>query len=222
MAQAPARRDVRSYNQHCTVARSLDVLGERWTLLIVRDLLIGPKRYKDLLLGLPTIGTNLLAARLRELEEYGMVHRRVLPPPAGSTVYELTPVGQALEPIVLAIGRWGERHLAPARRTDILLPTAFFVGLRMTFRPEAAAGLITTYALRVGDQLFEVRVANGRCTTTEGRTTDPDVLLTLDIATLHALTRQGLTPQAALASGQVILEGDPRALDRFVEMFAVR
>src|SRR2546427_12402137 len=99
----------RSYDQWCAVARSLDVVGERWTLLIVRDLLVGPKRYKDLLIGLPGIGTNLLADRLRELEGAGILRRTVLPPPAGSTVYELTSSGQALEPVILALGRWGAR-----------------------------------------------------------------------------------------------------------------
>src|SRR5919202_4903626 len=100
-----------SYRQYCAVARGLDLVGERWTLLIVRDLLTGPKRYTDLLAGLPGIGTNLLATRLRELEQHGLVARRVLPPPAGSTVYELTDVGQTLEPVVLALGRWGRRLL---------------------------------------------------------------------------------------------------------------
>src|SRR5262252_5679614 len=96
--QQATTRTARSYNQYCAVARGLDVIGERWTLLIIRDLLVGPKRYKDLLDGLPGIGTNLLAARLRELEKKGIVRRTVLPPPAASTVYELTETGQALEP----------------------------------------------------------------------------------------------------------------------------
>src|SRR5262245_50097161 len=97
----------RSYDQWCAVARSLDIVGERWTMLIVRDLLIGPKRYKDILAGLPGIGTNLLARRLRELEARGVVERSVLPSPANATVYGLTAKGAALEPVVLALGRWG-------------------------------------------------------------------------------------------------------------------
>src|SRR5215470_18393749 len=115
--QAAAGRG-RSYNQYCAVARSLDVIGERWTLLIIRDLLVGPKRYKDLLDGLPGIGTNLLAARLRDLEKAGIVRRTLLPPPAASTVYELTEVGRALEPAIFAIGRWGARFLGSPRETD--------------------------------------------------------------------------------------------------------
>src|ERR671931_479526 len=104
-------RTGRSYLQYAAVARGLDVVGERWTLLIVRDLLLGPKRYKDLLDGLPGIGTNLLAARLRALEKVGLVRRTVLPPPAGSAVYELTESGWELEPVVIALGRWGVRFM---------------------------------------------------------------------------------------------------------------
>src|SRR5688572_12844652 len=96
----------RSYNQYCGLAYALDVIGERWTLLIIRELFPGPRRFKDLVGGLPDISTNLLAERLKSLEERGVISRRVLPPPAGSTVYELTPLGQALEKTVLELGRW--------------------------------------------------------------------------------------------------------------------
>src|SRR5918996_4677686 len=101
----------RRYDQYCALARALDVVGERWTLLLVRELLLGPRRYTDLLGGLPGIGTNLLADRLRYLEQVGLVRRRVLPPPAGSTVYELTELGRELEPTVFALGRWGAHFL---------------------------------------------------------------------------------------------------------------
>src|SRR5713226_8893328 len=97
----------RSYNQFCPLARSLDILGEGWTLLIIRNLVMGPQRYKDLLDNLPGIGTNLLAARLKELEREGIIHRRKLPPPAGSVVYDLTQLGRGLEETVLALSRWG-------------------------------------------------------------------------------------------------------------------
>src|SRR5581483_10847231 len=130
----------RSYNQYCGVARALDVVGERWTLLIVRDLLLGPRRYKDLLEGLPGIGTNLLADRLRELEKRGIVKRSVLPPPAGSAVYELTELGTDLGPAVLALGAWGARLLPPAPREAEMVPTAaLFVAMRVLFKPQNAA-----------------------------------------------------------------------------------
>lgn len=171
MRMAPAqngkRHVSRSYRQYCAVARGLDLVGERWTLLIVRDLLTGPKRYKDLLAGLPGIGTNLLATRLRDLEEQGFVGRRVLPPPAGSTVYELTEVGQALEPVVTALGRWGHRFLGARREGEFLSTNAYLLAMRAAFRAEGAADLRETYELRVGNQVFAARVADGRCTTSE-------------------------------------------------------
>ena len=99
----------RSYNQFCGLACALDVVGDRWTLLIVRELLAGPHRFKDLTKGLPGISTNLLSKRLKHLEQQGLLRRRALPPPAGSTVYELTPLGQALEATLLELGKWGSQ-----------------------------------------------------------------------------------------------------------------
>ena len=121
---------MRSYGQYCALAKALDVIGDRWTLLLVRDLLLGPKRYKDLLSGLPGIGTNLLADRLKELEATGLIERTVLPPPAGSTVYQLTETGQALEPVMVSLGRWGARFLGAPKKTDVMLPRAYFVAMR--------------------------------------------------------------------------------------------
>ncbi len=113
----------RSYNQYCAVARALDIVGERWTLLVVRELLSGPKRFKDLLAGLPGIGTNLLTARLKDLEGYRVVRRTILPPPAGSKVYELTELGRSLEPVVAALGQWGLEFLDnPLSKEDDLRP----------------------------------------------------------------------------------------------------
>ena len=213
-------RSARSYRQYCAVARGLDVIGERWTLLIVRDLLVGPKRYKDLLDGLPGIGTNLLATRLRELEERRLIRRTVLPPPAGSTVYELTEEGRTLEPVVMAIGRWGVRFMDAPREADFLSPTAFVLALRAIFRAEAAAGLNETYELRLGGRVFEVRVADGRCATNEGRAAAPDAVITTDTETFRALRRRELSAEQALASGRLELDGDPVALERFVRIFA--
>src|SRR2546428_8658267 len=111
----------RSYDQWCACARALDIVGERWTLLLVRDLLLGPKRYKDLLAGLPGIGTNLLAQRLRELEEQGVLERVVLPAPAGATVYRLTPRSAGLEPAVLALAGSGSQFLGTPRTSEAIL-----------------------------------------------------------------------------------------------------
>lgn len=210
----------RSYDQWCAVARSLDIVGERWTMLIVRDLLVGPKRYKDILDGLPGIGTNLLTRRLRELEAQGLVERRQLPAPASATVYALTPKGAALEPVVFALGHWGFQFLGRPRSSDAMLPDPFFVSLRASFRPEQASDLSERYAFRIGDRVFEVVVSEGRCTTREGGATAPDVTFTSDPATLFALRRRELSPKQAIASGKVKVEGDPKALERFVDVFA--
>jgi len=209
----------RSYRQYCAVARGLDLIGERWTVLIVRDLLTGPKRYSDLLAGLPGIGTNLLAARLRELARTGIVVRRVLPPPAASTVYELTDVGQELEPVVMALGRWGRRFLGSWTEGEDLSANAYLVALRAAFRPDAA-GLTVSFELRVGEQVFEVRIADGACITREGQPVNADVVLTLDVATLGGLLHGQLEPEEALASGLVNVRGDSNGLRRFVELFA--
>jgi DNA-binding HxlR family transcriptional regulator/putative sterol carrier protein len=212
----------RSYGQYCAVARGLDIIGDRWMLLIIRDLLLGPRRYKDLLAGLPGIGTNLLAARLRQLEEAGLVERAVLPPPAGSSVYQLTGAGEALEPVIIAIGRWGARFLGQPRSHDVLLPRAYFVAIRSGFRPDRAADLAETYEFRIGELVFTVGVAGGRCTTREGPATDPDAVIGMDVNTLSALLLEGLPPRAALADGRIAITGDPGCLDRFVDMFALR
>ena len=213
------RSEKRSYDQWCAVARSLDIVGERWTMLIVRDLLIGPKRYKDLLAGLPGIGTNLLARRLRELEARGLIERTILPAPASATVYGLTEKGAALEPVVLALGRWGFQFLGKPRPSDAMLPAPFFVSLHASFNPDADPDLHERYAFRVDDRIFEVDVADRRCSVREGGATSPDATFATDAATLFALRRRELTPKQAIASGKVAVDGDPKALERFVNAF---
>src|SRR5919201_4149161 len=152
----------RSYDQFCPLAYALDVIGERWTLLIVRELLAGPQRFKDLMDGLPGISTNLLSDRLRTLEQQGILRRRVLPRPAGSTVYELTPSGPALEPAVLELGRWGSR-LLPASLEGVALPSvgSCALGIKAFFRPEQAQGVNETYELHLGNETLQVRIDDG-------------------------------------------------------------
>lgn len=214
----------RSYDQYCAVARGLDVIGERWTLLLVRDLLLGPKRYKDLLEGLPGIGTNLLADRLHEMERLGLVERSVLPPPAGSSVYQLTEAGQALEPALMALGRWGSRYLPGGpKKTDVLVPRAYFVAIRAAFRPELAQGLRESYEFRIGGLgVFEVRVDNGKAVTAERQAANPDAVFTMDVQTLNNLLFHVISPAKAIASGKVTVDGDQEALERFIKLFGLR
>jgi DNA-binding HxlR family transcriptional regulator/putative sterol carrier protein len=213
----------RSYDQYCAVARGLDVIGDRWTLLLVRDLLLGPKRYKDLLMGLPGIGTNLLANRLKELESAGLIERTTLPPPAGSSVYQLTETGQALESVMTALGRWGSRFLGRPRKTDIMVPRAYFVAMRGVFNEKAAARINATYEVRIGDLVFEVCISDGALTTREGGVANPDVILAMDVKTLNDLMFHEVTPSAAVAGGHVqIGKGDLASLQRFIAIVGFR
>jgi len=210
----------RSYDQFCGMARGLDIIGERWTLLIVRDLLLGPKRYKDLLDGLPGIGTNLLADRLREMEAYGLVERVILPPPSGSAVYQLTAAGEGLAPALNAIGRWGAQFLRGGpKKTDTMVPRSYFVAMRGTFNPEAAGKLRATYELRVNGLVFEVRIGDGRITTREAQASNPDAVMTMDVETLNSLLFRLISPAAAREAGRVQVSGDPTALEKFVGVF---
>jgi DNA-binding HxlR family transcriptional regulator/putative sterol carrier protein len=210
----------RTYNQYCALARALDVVGERWTLLLVRELLLGPKRYKDLLAGLPGIGTNLLAERLTELQGAGIVRRSVLPPPAGSTVYELTDLGRELEPTVFALGRWGAHFLTPRKKNDSAAPGWFFVSIRATFRPEAAADVRETYDFLIDGAPFHARVDSGRAWTGQGHAEHPDVVVTTDLDAFIGLLSQELSPRDGVASGKIRVTGNESALERFVELFA--
>jgi DNA-binding HxlR family transcriptional regulator len=204
------------------VASALDVLGERWTLLIVRDLALGPKRYTDLREGLPGIATDLLTARLRTLESAGFVARRELPRPAPAVVYELTDAGRRLTPVILALAEVGFEMLAAPKPTDsVAAERVVLLGLRRRFRPEANPGLSESYQLRVDGQPFGVDVANGAVRIESGVASNPAMTLTTDARTLVALGRGETTPDAALAAGSVQLEGERAAFDRFMDAFGV-
>src|SRR5215208_2169092 len=158
---------MRTYGDRCGVARGLDVVGERWALLVVRELLLGPKRFTDLRAGLPNVGPDVLAQRLRELEGSGVVRRRKLAPPSGARVYELTDWGRELEPVILGLGRFGSRAPFPGGDAD-LGADAFAVALKTVFDGEAADGLEATIELRVGEDRFVARVADGRLSLSRG------------------------------------------------------
>ena len=163
----------RGYNQYCAAARALDLLGERWTLLLIRELLTGPKRYTDLLHGLPGIGTNLLAARLKELESAAVIHRSELPPPAASTVYELSERGRELEDVVLSLARWGLPLLGRRGRAQAWQPEWSILAMQATFRPEQAAGIHEQYQFEVDGEVFFAQVRDGTVITGRGPATDP-------------------------------------------------
>ena len=198
----------RSYGQHCTVARALDVVGERWTLLLVRELSTGPKRFKDLLGGLPGIGTNLLAARLKRLEGEGIVGRATLPPPAGSNVYELTVLGRELEPVLVALSRWGARLIEEPGEDDEVRAGWAVVALRSALPAEGSSGRPGTYGFRIDGEAFHLRVEGGEVEVRQGSAPDPDLVVRGDTGTLLAVASGRLSPEEAVQSGALGVEGE--------------
>jgi DNA-binding HxlR family transcriptional regulator len=208
----------RKYGDRCGVARALDLVGERWALLVVRELLLGPKRFTDLRAGLPHVSPDVLSQRLRELERDGIVARRKLAPPAASRVYELTERGLELEPVVLALGRWGSSAPFPPGEPRLGVDSAI-LALRTLFDPSAADGLGASYELRLEDQPFHARVAHGRLQVARGTAEDPDATIETDTGTLSALLWHGRRLPEALRSGDVEIEGSRRAVERFLRLF---
>jgi len=210
----------RSYGQFCGVSRALDVVGERWTLLVVRELIMGPRRYKDLADTLSGIGTNLLAARLRDLEAQGLIGRRKLPPPAGSTVYELTAFGRELEPIVFALGRWGRKLLAPELGDQIFNGRWLLFALKANFIAAQARGVREIYELRIGDEAtVHAEVRDGNLEVREGPAEEPDLVVDAPLEVLLALTRGETTPAKERKAGRLVQQGSREAFERFWTIF---
>jgi DNA-binding HxlR family transcriptional regulator len=202
----------RSYGQYCTVARALDVVGERWTLPLVRELSTRPKRFKDLMEGLPGIGTNLLANRLKALKGEGIVRRATLPPPAGSNVYELTGLGRSLEPVIVALSRWGARFLSVPREEDELRAGWAAVAMRSVLGVGVAGGRPSTYEFRIDGETFHMRVVDDeegeRMEARQGPAPDPDLVVVGDAETFLAVASGRLSPEEAVESGALRVEGE--------------
>jgi len=215
-ATRPARK---TYAQYCPVARALDVVGDRWTLLIARDLLMGPKRYTDLRAGLPGIATDILTARLRTLEQAGFVRRRELPRPAPATVYELTEDALQLRHAILALGRVGMSTLGGPEAGEDVRPERMVLGLRVSFRRAEFAELTETYELTIDGEPFTVGVADGAVDTKPETASSPAIRLRTDADTFVALLTGELAPAVALALDRAALEGEREVLERFIEAF---
>jgi DNA-binding HxlR family transcriptional regulator len=206
----------REYGQYCGITRALELVGERWALLIVRDLLVGPRRYGELAGGLPRIPSNILAARLKELQAAGVI-RRV--PHSRVVVYELTPYGRELEPVVLALGAWGFKALGEPREEQIITPDSMTMSLRTAFRPQVAADLPpTAYAARLGPNQLLIRVDGPTLAVTRG-----DGPADLDFAAgpgILQIISGVLAPDSAIATGVVeVLHGRSDLLNRFANTF---
>ena len=212
---------MKRFDQYCPVVHALSLVGERWSLLVIRELLHGPKRYTDLANGLPGIGTNILAARLRDLEEGGIVRKRKLPPPAASTVYELTEYGTELKEALYALARWGARTLGPPKADDELYPEWGVNALPALFNAEEARGLTETYMLRVDGDVFTARIVSGSLEVSVGAAEDADLVVEVDMDTFFALAAGELELRDAVARGVARAEGDAEALDRCFQVLSI-
>ena len=208
----------RTYGDRCGVARALDIVGERWALLVVRELLLGPKRFTDLRAGLPHVGPDVLAQRLRDLEQSGIVRRGTLPPPAGSRIYELTERGRELEPVVIALGRFGSVAPFPPGEAEIGVD-AVVIALKSLFAPAGADGRAYSYELRLGEQRFRLDVADGRIDIARGSPPAPDATIETDPGTLARVLWHGRKLDEARRAGDLAVEGDRKAVTRFVALF---
>jgi len=204
------------------MAHALDLVGERWALLIVRELLLGPKRFTDLRAGLPHASTNILSDRLRELEQNAIVRHRKLPPPAASSVYELTEWGRELEPVVTKLGAWGARSPLPPE-SQTIGPDSMVLALGSLFDPDAAGDLLATYALRIGEESFGVEVADGEVHLERGAPEAPEApeatLAFPDAATMAAVLTGQLRLEEATSSGAMRVEGSKQGAKRFLRLF---
>src|SRR5262245_56752497 len=212
-ADKPSRR---GYGQYCAVASALDVLGERWTLLIVRDLMGGPKRYTDLRAGLPGMGTDLLTARLRALESAGFVARRTLPRPAPATVYELTEQAAVLRPVVQALARVGFQFLGRLTDDTELPADRLVTALHASFSPDVLYGIDATYELALDDELFDIAVRDGALEIARGPGPDADLTIRADPVTLARVLQGEADPDV------LDVEGPAHELERFVTAFSWR
>lgn len=209
----------RTYSQYCPLAKALDVLGERWTLLIIRELLSGPKRFKDLQDALIGIGTNLLSARLKDIEKSGIVVRNKLPPPGVAMVYELTERGRNLDEAVLALARWGITLLdEPRKDTEYFRPHWLLHGMLSTFNPALSKGLDKTYEFRVDEEVFHVRVQDGRAHGDMGKAYSPDLVWMSDSRSFMELVF-GVTPLDKAAASNSLVIGDREVLGKALAMF---
>ena len=212
----------RSYNQFCALSFALDTVGERWTLLIVRELLTGPRRFKDLIEGLPDISTNLLSERLKSLEQQGILRRRVLPPPAGSAVYELTPYGKGLETAVLELGKWGSRLLSPSME-GLAMPSvgATALAIKAFFHPEQSREDREVFELHLGSEILQVVVQDGEIRVQQGQAYEADAVFQTEMKVFMGLFSGQMKPAEAIYCGLIRIEGDPHALTRFLQLSSV-
>jgi DNA-binding HxlR family transcriptional regulator len=207
----------RTYGDGCAIAHGLDLIGERWALLVVRELLLGPKRFTDLKKGLPNASPNVISERLRELERAGIVKREKLPPPASLRVYALTDWGRELDETVIALGRWAARSPSPSDAPVGL--DSIVLALKTLFDPGAAKGLRASYELRLGEDRFRIEVSDDQIEVTRGEPDQADATIDTDPDTLTAVLWRGRPLADAQRAGDLSIDGDQSAVERLVPLF---
>jgi DNA-binding HxlR family transcriptional regulator/putative sterol carrier protein len=207
----------RTYGDGCAIAHGLDLVGERWALLVVRELLLGPKRFTDLKKGLPNASPNVISERLRELERAGIVKREKLPPPASLRVYGLTDWGRELEETVISLGRWAARSPSPSDAPVGL--DSIVLALRTLFDPGAAKGLRASYELRLGEDRFRIEVSDDQIEVARREADDADATIDTDRDTLTEVLWRGRPLADAQRAGKMRIEGDQTAVERLIPLF---
>lgn len=210
----------RTYGQFCGVSRALEMLGERWSLLIIRDLLVSGKSVAELQNGLPRIPADILMSRLREFERAGVVRRRVAPLPDDTVRYELTEYGMELDDIILRIGRWGARRLGDPRPEEIVTTNSLIMAMRSTFQPEATRGVQVSYEMRLGEVVLNMRVNDGELVAKPGPLPGADVVIQPGMA-LKGLMTGEISAAEAIENGSVQFTGDPAHVELFARMFHI-
>lgn len=202
------------------MAQALNLIGERWALLVVRELVLGPKRFSDLRADLPGISATVLTQRLDELEGFGIIERRLLAPPARASVYGLTEWGNELEPVIGCLGRWGARSPHLVRDAEISV-NSFVLSLRSMFDPDAAVGVVGSIQIVMGDHRFHAQVIDNTITVEPGDAAGPDATVSGDPNLLAAVVYDDVSLSEAVAAGHITVEGDQRALEGFLTLFTL-
>ncbi len=208
------------YQQYCGLARALDVAGDRWSLLIVRELMPGPRRFSDLIDGLPGISRSLLTERLRDLERDGVLARQELDPPAARQVYELTDDGRDLAEAMVPLIAWGGRRLGERNPSESFRARWAALAMATFADREAARGVSETYQYLVGRSAFHFTVDDGSIRLDDGRAQDPAVVLTTDEETWADIVSGKITASSAAATGALTVAGDPQAAKRLRKLFS--
>jgi len=211
----------RSVEDGCGIAHASDLLGQRWALLVVRELLLGAKRFTDLRAGIPDISPNVLGQRLRKLEKSGIVRRRKLAPPAAVQVYELTEWGRQLEPAILALGRWASSSPSFPKGAP-MGPDALLLALKSSFDPGKAEGVARTYELRLGKEElpFRIEVSDGRFEAERGEASEPDAVIRSDPDAVAGIVFGENRLRKAVEAGDVKIDGSRRAVNALFRAFA--